>query len=202
MSLAGNDVARLIGRIPVRAVFLPTRGAGVTPWRRTIVLDVSYRAEGQASPPHRAALVAHELTHVLQRELRDPEFFPGGGLRLSRSRRWLGDSTNFMEVQAYIVGTSILMDFGGTGQANWLATLTGQDALNATRAVVQRHSTNSVYRHNNRTEAKTPGHRIPSAGWDHWLSVLGFAPTTIEHIRSQSAAGVAKVIDPGDLPSA
>ena len=75
-SPAGHDVARLIQAFKVRVAFLPTRGSGATPWRRLIVLDTSYRDQGQAESPTRVALVAHELVHVLQRELDDPEFWP------------------------------------------------------------------------------------------------------------------------------
>ena len=64
-SLAGRDVARLIQAFNLRVAFLPTRGSGVTPWRRLIVLDTSYRNAGQAESPTRVALVAHELVHVL-----------------------------------------------------------------------------------------------------------------------------------------
>jgi len=146
------------------------------------------------------------MLHVLQRELRDPEFWPSGGLRLSLTRRWIGDSTNYMEVLAYIVGTSIEIDLlpereGGKARqlSDWLATVAGKDALNATRAVVKRYEDNSVYKQNYRQEARTPGRRIPSQPWPHWLDVIGFEGQTIEHIRRLAAVGQPKVIAEDEL---
>ncbi len=206
VSPAGHDVARLIQALKVRVAFLPTRGSGATPWRRLIVLDTSYREQGQAESPARVALVAHELVHVLQRELRDPEFWPSGGFRPSLSRRWIGDSTNYMEVVAYIVGASVEIDLLRENQetrvrhlSDWLATVAGEDASNATRAVVKRYENNSIYRQNYRVEVRTPGRRIPSQDWAHWLGVLGFEANTIEHIRQLSAAGTPKVISKDEL---
>ncbi len=205
-SPAGRDVARLIQAFKVRVAFLPTRGSGATPWRRLIVLDTSYREQGKAESPARVALVAHELVHVLQRELRDPEFWPSGGFRPSLSRRWIGDSTNYMEVVAYIVGASVEIDLLRENQetriqrlSDWLATVAGEDASNAARAVVKRYKNNSIYRQNYRAEVRTPGRRIPSQPWAHWLGVLGFEANTIEHIRQLSATGTPKVISKDEL---
>ena len=206
VSPAGSDVARLIQEYIVRVVFLPTRGSGATPWRRLLVLDTSYRGEGQIESAARIALIAHELVHLLQRELGDPEFWPGGGLRPSFTRRWIGDSTNYMEVVAYIVGTSVEIDLRADPDSvrvrqlsDWLATVAGDDALNATRAVVKRYRSNSIYRQNYREEARTPGHRIPSQGWAHWLGVMGFKAQTIEHIRNLAMLGQPKVVTEEDL---
>jgi len=205
-SPAGHDVARLIRGFKVRVAYLPTRGSGATPWRRLIVLDTSYSKEGQASSPTRVALVAHELVHVLQRELDDPEFWPSGGLHPSLSRRWIGDSTNYMEVVAYIVGASVEIDLLSENQqarkrrlSDWLATVAGEDASNATRAVVKRYRSNSIYRQNYRAESSVPGQRIPTEHWSHWLGVLGFEANTIEHIQQFSAGGTAKVISEDEL---
>lgn len=199
---AGAEVERLIGRIPVRVGFLPTRGSGITPWRRAIVLDTEYRGAGQATRPARVALVAHELVHILQREIGDTEFWPSGGFRPSFSRRWIGDSTNTMEVHAYIVGASVEIDLTeSAAQADWLATLTDDDALNATRAVVKRFDTNPIYRQNYRVESRSAGHRIPPKDWAHWLAALGFEPAAIDHIRAQAAAGQPKTIDQSEIES-
>jgi len=205
-SPGGHDVARLIRAYKVRVAYLPTRGSGATPWRGLIVLDTTYRKQGQASSPTRVALVAHELVHLLQRELDDPEFWPSGGLRPSLSRRWIGDSTNYMEVVAYIVGASVEIDLLPENQearirrlSDWLATVAGEDAENATRAVVKRYRNNSIYRQNYRVENRTPRRRIPSQRWAHWLGVLGFEADTIEHIRKLSAVGTAKVIREDEL---
>lgn len=206
VSPGGRDVARLIQALKVRVLFLPTRGSGVTPWRRTIVLDTNYRDSGQVRSPARVALVAHELVHVLQRDLGDPEFWPSGGFKPSRSRRWVGDSTNYMEVVAYIVGSSVELDLLPENAetkirqlSDWLATVAGEDAQNATRAVVKRYKNNSIYRKNYRAETRTPGRRIPSQPWAHWLRAMGFEEHSIEHIRSLAAVGQAKVIDEDDL---
>ncbi len=105
-----------------------------------------------------------------------------------------------MEVLAYIVGASIEMDLGGGDRRDWLATLTSSDALNATWAIVDKHGKNRIYVKNFQAEAKTPGNRIPPQGWEHWLSILGFMPETLEHIRAQATGGVAKTVDPKTLP--
>ncbi|MFQ5923494.1 MAG: hypothetical protein ACE5M4_11695, partial [Anaerolineales bacterium] len=206
VSPAGSDVARLIQAFNVRVVFLPTRGSGATPWRRMIVLDTSYHDAGQTKSPARVAFIAHEMVHVLQRELGDSEFWPSGGFRPSLSRRWIGDSTNYMEVLAYIVGASVEIDLlpeheqTKTRQlSDWLATVAGEDALNATRAVVKRYKNNSIYRQNYRVEARTPGHRIPSHQWAYWLGVIGLEDQAIEHIRNLAAMGQPKVISEYEL---
>jgi hypothetical protein len=205
-SPAGSDVARLIQAFKVRVAFLPTRGSGATPWRRLIVLDTSYREAGQAESPTRVALVAHELVHILQRELGDPEFWPSGGFRPSLSRRWIGDSTNYMEVIAYIVGASVELDLLPEHQetrirrlSDWLATVAAEDASSATRAVVKRYRGNSIYRQNYRVEARTPGGRIPTQSWAHWLGILGFESSTIEHIRQLATTGQPKVVTEDEL---
>jgi hypothetical protein len=171
-----------------------------------IVLDTSYRTGDRAESPVKVALVAHELVHVLQRELGDPEFWPSGGFKPSLSRRWIGDSTNYMEVVAYIVGTSIEIDLLSNSEStrarqlsDWLATVAGEDALNATRAVVKRYKSNSIYWQNYRVEARTPGHRIPSQRWAHWLGILGFEERTIEHIQNLATMGRPKVISKEEL---
>jgi hypothetical protein len=170
------------------------------------VLDTTYRNTGQAESPTRVALVAHELVHVLQRELGDPEYWPSGGLRPSLSRRWIGDSTNYMEVVAYIVGASVEIDLLSKSQetrirrlSDWLATVAGEDASNATRAVVKRYRNNSIYRQNYRVESRVPGLRIPTEHWAHWLSILGFEANAIENIRQLSAVGTAKSISKDEL---
>lgn len=205
-SPAGSDVARLVQAMKVRVAFLPTRGSGATPWRRAIVLDTTYRGDGQIRSAASVSLVAHELVHVLQRELGDPEFWPTGGFRPSLSRRWLGDSTNYMEAVAYIVGTSVELDLLAGDQSSrarqltdWLATVAGEDALNATRAVVKRFRGNSIYWQNYRIEARTPGHRIPAHNWGHWLREIGFRGETVDHIRAQADKGQPKLVTDDEL---
>ncbi|MGH2621398.1 MAG: hypothetical protein ACRDHG_12630 [Anaerolineales bacterium] len=206
ISPAGSELARLVEPLTIRAAFLPTAGSGATPWRAWLVLDTSYRGPGQASSPARVGLVAHELTHVLQRELGDPEFWPAGTLRPSRTRRWLGDSTNYMEALAYIVGTSVELDLlqavGASAPQRLLdrlATLTGEDTSNATRYIVKSFTNNSVYRQNHRVEARFSQGRIPSGGWAHWLGQLGFARISLDHVRAQAAGGELERVEPQEI---
>lgn len=196
----------MIGEIRLRVAFLPTRGSGITPWRRLIVLDTSYAGQGQASTPGRVGLVAHELTHVLQRELGDPRYWPSGGLRPSFSRRWIGDSTNYMEALAYAVGTSVDLDLReaeGLAQKQRLlddlATYVGEDAANAARYVLKRHPENSIYRQNYRRERQLSDRRIPSGGWQHWLGQIGLAQSALTHMQSQAAQGEAQVVDEQEI---
>jgi hypothetical protein len=203
LSPVGAEVARLISPLTIRVAFLPTDGSGATPWRRTLVLDVSYRGPAQAGSPTRLGLVAHELTHVLQRELDDSHFWPAGSLRPSRSRRWLGDSTNYMEALAYLVGGSVELDLlEARGMPvnrrllDDLATFAGEDAANAARYVSKRFPGNAVYRKNMREEARTPDRRIPDGGWAHWLGRLGFSPPAVDRIRAQAARGTLQQADP------
>ena len=111
-----------------------------------------------------------------------------------------------MEVVAYIVGASVEIDLlpqnqeiRKRGLSDWLATVAGDDASNATRAVVKRYRSNSIYWQNYRTESRVPGQRIPTEHWSHWLIVLGFEANTIEHIRQLSAVGTAKLISKDEL---
>ena len=166
VSLAGSELARLVAPLTIRVAFLPTSGSGATPWRNWLVLDTSYRGPGQASSPVRVGLVAHELTHVLQRELGDPHFWPDGTLRPSPTRRWLGDSTNYMEVLAYLIGVSVELDLlkaKGMQVAQRLvddlATFAAEDAANAARYVAKRFPRNATYRKNERVEASSPAAR-------------------------------------------
>ncbi len=206
VSPIGAEVARLIGGMPIRVAFLPTGGSGITPWRRLIVLDTSYRGEGQASTPGRVGLVAHELSHLLQRELDDPELWPSGGLRPSLSRRWLGDSTNYMEALAYAVGTSVELDLRTADGSpppqslrDKLATLLGDDAANATRYVIKLFPKNPIYRQNHRIEAESPNQRVPAEGWQHWLKVMGFGQGSIDQLAQQAGGGQAKTISEDDI---
>ena len=38
-------------------------------------------------------------------------YWPAGGFRPALERRWIGDSTNYMEVIAYLVGFTVEYDF-------------------------------------------------------------------------------------------
>jgi len=204
ISLAGSELTRLVTPLTIRVAFVPTGGAGATPWRNWLVLDTGYRGSGQASSPARVGLVAHELTHVLQRELGDPQFWPAGGLRPSRTRRWLGDSTNYMEVLAYLIGASVELDLleakgtsAGQRLLDDLATFAGEDAPNAARYVAKRFPSNPTYSKNDRVEATVPDRRIPAGGWPHWLGRLGWSAAVVERIRAQATRGHPQRAGPG-----
>lgn len=213
VSSAGSDLSSIMQSRRVRVVFLNTRGGGATPWRNWIALDLSYLGEGQVLSADRIALVAHELTHVLQRELKDPNYWPTGGFRLSKHKRWLGDSTNYMEVLANIIGASVEYDLllGGLDPAptrerdrrrlilsNRLATLTG-DPQNATRSIVKNHPKNHIYLENYRYESTLSDRRIPHGGWDSWLNRLGFSTASIRHIERLAGSGTVDTVSVEEL---
>lgn len=209
-SPAGSDVARLVDGLGIRVAFLPTKGSGVTPWRRRIVLDSSYQGEGQAESPAKIGLVAHELTHLLQRELNDPWYWPSGAFRASTraGQRWIGDSTSYMEVLAYIVGWTVQIDLRAAGSpqppplgilADHLATLTHPDARNAGRYVLSLFPDNTVYRQNYRLESATDDGRVPAGGWRHWLGRCGFGVAALDQAESYREGGEVKFVSPADL---
>ena len=209
ISPVGDDVKRLTEARKVWVFFVHTAGSGVTPWRGQIVLDTEYMGEGQIQGPAHIALVAHELTHVFQRDLKDSHYWPSGGLRIAKSIRIVGDSTNYMEVLAYIVGWTVEHDLlaheVASGDlstqakalkqkrmaklADRLATLTGPDARNATRFVLKMHPDMGVYRQNYRVEKACSDGRIPERGWDHWLQHMGITEEGIVRIESIAATG-------------
>lgn len=204
----GAEVARRVDGLGVRVAFLPTGGSGVTPWRKRIALDRSYQGPGQIARPSRVALVAHELTHLLQRELNDPQYWPNGGLVLSFGRRVLGDSTNYMEALAYAVGWSVEYDLrlaAGEPQASLgpledrLATVTGADAANAARFVLSLFPNNRVYRSNYAYESKQIDGRIPPGGWRHWMGQMGFGGAGLDHLQTLADRGTAQLVTPEDL---
>ena len=80
ISPVGFDLAQIIIKTTFRVLFVNTDGSGVAPWRGLIVLDADYRGAGQVESPHRIGLVAHELTHLLQRDIKGSHYWPGGGL--------------------------------------------------------------------------------------------------------------------------
>lgn len=219
VSPVGAEVASLYARRTTRVAFMHTAGSGITPWRRFIVLDVDYRGAGHTLSPERIGLVAHELTHLLQRDLAQRYYWPSGGLRPSLFRRWVGDSTNYMEVIAYLVGWTVEYDLLAVWAANQglsqetqenyrrklaairqrLATLAAVDARNATRLVVKTFSDNTVYRKNYLLENRLPDGRIPPGGWPTWLRQMGFSRTTVDHIFMIAAQSKVVFIDPTTL---
>ena len=92
-------------------------GSGVAPWRGLIILDSEYRGWTDRLT-ETLAMVAHELTHLLQRQFNQPHYWPSGGLHPGFGRRWIGDSTNYMEVISYLVGWTVEYDF--TAAQDWI----------------------------------------------------------------------------------
>jgi hypothetical protein len=209
ISPVGSDLAKLFAQRSIRVLFLNTEGDGVTPWRGLIILDAGYRGEGQTRSPDSIARVAHELTHLLQRELNQPYYWPGGGLRPSPSRRWLGDSTNYMEVLSYLVEwtveydlitfQNISTDLSSDESAekekilevirDRLATLSGSDPRNACRLVLKLFPDNPIYRQNFELENRTSDGRIPPGSWHQWLRQMGFSRQAVDHIMIIASQG-------------
>lgn len=211
ISPAGADLLRLVSGRKIWVIFVHTAGGGAAPWYHHVVLDADYRQDGQVRTPGRVGLIAHELTHVLQRELNDPVYFPNGGLRFNRWTRWIWDSTNYMEVLAYLIGWSVEYDLllhqynqgilnEGIEQLpilskqlrqmeNMIAAMLNDDVEQAIQFILQRYSNNSIYRQNYEAEKKYPDKRIPPGGWAYWLKVFGFSEATVEHIRQVADVG-------------
>ena len=163
--------------------------------------------------------LSHEFTHLLERELKGETYWPDGGPSLV-GVRFLGDSTNYMEVISNIVGETVEHDLiSQIPTANRtqvendrllqieedLATYTDSDALNATRYLVQESwdpnnpGANEVYRENYLHELTIADHRIPADGWDHWLDEMGFSDDAIQHIKDIASKGTAEHVDPATI---
>ena len=215
ISQAGSELAEAIIDRGVWVLFAPTGGDGATPVKGLIILDNGYRNSGQVSSATKTAIVAHELVHVLQRDLADPEYWPSGLPRLIRNTRWITDSTNYMEVLAYIVGWTIEHDLESNrlnspriststknrikkkleDLENKLATLTGPDVHNAKRFIVWKYKDNFFYKQNYRKEALTPGGRIPAGGWRKSLKEIDFKEPALRHIKDIASNGLVQQID-------
>jgi len=219
VSPVGADLARLFTHQRTRVVFMETAGSGITPWRGLIILDIKFIGKGQTKYPYRIALVAHELTHLLQREFNQRHYWPSGGLRPSFSRRWIGDSTNYMEVLSFLVGWTVEHDIIAsrilspeqtpeehakdvrrlaTIRDN-LATLSGLDPRNACRLVLKLFPEISVYQKNFEVDNRTSDGRIPSGSWHHWLRQMGFSRQAIDHIMILASQGHGEWIDDADV---
>jgi hypothetical protein len=209
VSLVGQDIARLVEKYGVWVFYFPIKGRGATPWRGFIILDSAYCGKGQAKSSSRVATVAHEFSHVLQRRIDDPEFWPSGCIRANKYTRWACDSTNYMEVMSYIVDNAIrheletnrlaTEDVDATERRDInntlrvlekrLANLTNQDAENAKRYMLKTYGGPFFYEQNYRKERLTPGGRVPEGGWAYWLKKMKFSAETIEHIRELASRG-------------
>ena len=215
ISPVGADLARIYAQRSLRVLFVDTGGSGVAPWRGLIILDTELQGDGQIKSPATLGMIAHELTHLLQREFNQPHYWPSGGLRPTLGRRWIGDSTNYMEVLSYIVGWTVeygltaarIGSAGRTAEQNAtdertlatirdrLATLTGPDLRNACRLVVKLFPDNAVYRQNFKVENRTPDGRIPPGSWHSWLRQMGFSRQAVDHIMILASQGEGERIE-------
>ena len=204
VSLVGSELAAIFATREVNVSFVGSGGSA--PWAGRITVDEDYIDPQKMAEPFATGLVAHELTHLLQRELPDPYYWPPGTLDLEQPRRHIiGDSTNYMEVLSYIAGEAVeydlLMEKDATGSLslaeevrvqtieNDLATFTGPDAPNATRYVVFTYNQNPIYRGSYVLELGLSDHRIPDGDWDHWFMQMGFSAEAVEHIRKIADEG-------------
>lgn len=214
VSPVGREVAGLFARRKTWVVFTHTAGSGITPWRGLIILDSDYKGEGQIRSPATIGLVAHELTHLLQRELNHPYYWPSGGFRPALRRLWVADSTNYMEVLAYLVGWTVEHDLrvgemkqGHLSQTEGehslrivktlrdrIATLAGPDPRNACRLVLKTYPDNPIYRRNYLRESRLPDGRIPGGPWHTWLREIGFSRSAVDHMMIVAAQGRIEVI--------
>ena len=208
ISPVGSELVDLVDGLGVRVAFLGS-GGGMNPWVGQIVIPEKYLGTGQvtASSPRieagRIGLVAHELTHAAQRELNSPAYAPA-----------VLDSTNYMEVVAYIVGETVEYDMlqaelltgGPSGPQvseidarlrtieNDLATYTGADGLNANRYMLVSHPDTPIYQLNHVKESLIPGHRIPPGGWQQFMRALDFTDVAIDHVDGIASLGVAETV--------
>lgn len=209
VSVVGTDLVRIYARRSLWVLFMDTGGSGIAPWKGLIVLDADYRGKGQVQTPSRLGIVAHELTHLLQREFNQAHYWPGGGLRPARGRRWIGDSTNYMELISYLVGWTVEYDFTlaemlyanpsleqDTEQKRTLKTIrkrlavfTDSDPQNAYRKILELFPDNKIYQQNLQTESRYPDRRIPPGKWHSWLSQMGFSRLAIDHIMVLATRG-------------
>ena len=209
ISPIGMDLARIYSGRSLWVLYVNTSGSGIAPWRGMIILDADYRGEGQIRSPASLGMVAHELTHLLQREFNQPHYWPGGGINPVRGRRWIGDSTNYMEVIAYLVGWTVEYDFTlakrtqihiSPGQKarddrvlatirDRLALFTGSEERKASWLITDLFPDNPIYKQNYQVERRYPDRRIPPGAWPSWLRQMGFSRAAVDHIMVLAAQG-------------
>ena len=211
VSPIGSELATMIEGRGVDVTFLDV-GFGVVPLAGRVVFP-EYMADAAPPMPWGPGFAAHELTHVLERDLNDATYWPSGGPSIDGGR-FVGDSTNYMEVVSNIVGLTVEYDVRFDANPNdpglpdildELATYTDADALNATRYLVSdswdatNPDANAIYRANYAYELTVGDHRIPAGGWDHWLKEMGFSDAAVQHIQGLAAQGTVEVVDPASL---
>jgi hypothetical protein len=209
ISLVGIDLTGIVSKFDFWVLFANTEGSGVAPWKRLIILDTGYQGEGQVASPLKIGLVAHELTHLVQREFNQSHYWPGGGLNPVRGRRWIGDSTNYMEVLAYLVGWTVEYDLTLAQQfdanisqeqrarnESLLATIrerlagfTGVTPRRTSRMICDLFPDNPIYKQNYYTELRYRDQRIPPGTWHSWLRQMGFSRSAVDHIMVLAAQG-------------
>lgn len=183
----GVDIYRMLNQSQKSfwVVEVPTGRSAVTPWRNTMLLDPLFFGE-EGMSPYNLSVIAHEYIHLLQRDLNYPRYFPSGGLRPGKNKRWIGDSTNYMEVLAYIVSfaiwhDSIENDAKRERIASDLLWLTGY-SYDACDFVVDKFPNVGIYQKNHEREMKEPDRRIPFGGWEYWLDQFGMSRLAIMRI--------------------
>lgn len=209
ISPVGNDLVNILFARTFRVGFLHTAGRGIAPWRGWIILDIDLVSVKQVSTPTAIGQIAHELTHLLQRELKPSSYWPTGCFRPSLHHRWIGDSTNYMEVLAFIVGWTVEYDFvianlgldsdqpntlftnsqALSSLSNRLSVLIGPDMQKAIQLILDIYPDNLIYRRNYISEQRIHGGRIPPGTWSTWLSTIGFSYAAITHIKKIASQG-------------
>jgi hypothetical protein len=209
VSPVGRDLSIAVNNLNFWVLFVNTQGSGIAPWGKLIILDADFEGQGQVKSPFRIGMVAHELTHLLQREINQIHYWPRGGFNPIRGRRWLGDSTNYMEFLAYLVGWTVEYDFTLATQLDpnisqdqreknnqalekicqRLARLTAAGSQELSRMITELFPNNPIYKQNFKTENQYPDLRIPPGPWHYWLRQLGFSRSSVDHIMILAAQG-------------
>ena len=209
LSPVGNDLVRAVNNLDFWVLYVNTQGSGIAPWRRLIILDADFRGQGQVESPSRIAMVAHELTHLLQREISQTHYWPRGGFNPFRGRRWLGDSTNYMEALAYLVGWTVEYDFTLATQLDasisqdqreknnqalkkicqQVARLTAAEPHELSGMIIELFPNHPIYKQNFKTENRYHDRRIPPGPWHYWLRQIGFSRSSVDHIMILAAQG-------------
>jgi cell division septation protein DedD len=213
ISPVASELTRLIEAHELGVTFFDINNSGIVPLQDYVVLPPNFADGGQANAPANVGLVAHELTHVLERDLNDSTYWPDG--RAPNAAGFpIGDSTTYMEVLSNIVGQTVEYDYlsqippasrlpSQTDRLlqiqDNLATFTDADAHNATRYLVKSDNGVEVYRENYVHELGFADHRIPTGGWGYWLKQMGFSDAAINHISGIASQGQAISVDPAEL---